>query len=66
MLIGIHGTIFVFTRIGAKVSFIDVFNAMARSFNVVTDPLMGWISDKTKTKHAPLNSEFKSGESTSP
>ena len=46
MLIGIHGTLF-FNRIGAQVAFIAFFTALARSFDVVTDPMMGWISDST-------------------
>lgn len=49
MLIGIHGTIF-FTKLGADVAFIAFFTALARSFDVLTDPLMGYISDKTRTK----------------
>ena len=47
MLIGIHGTIF-YTAIGANVAFIAFFIAIARSFDVITDPLMGWVSDNTK------------------
>lgn len=49
MLIGIHGTIF-YTKIGADVAFIAFFTALARSFDVVTDPVMGYVSDKTRTK----------------
>lgn len=49
MLIGIHGTIF-YTKIGADVAFIAFFTALARSFDVVTDPVMGYVSDKTRTR----------------
>eukprot|EP00638_Chattonella_subsalsa_P015638 CAMPEP_0117848666 /NCGR_PEP_ID=MMETSP0949-20121206/20578_1 /TAXON_ID=44440 /ORGANISM="Chattonella subsalsa, Strain CCMP2191" /LENGTH=254 /DNA_ID=CAMNT_0005695613 /DNA_START=68 /DNA_END=829 /DNA_ORIENTATION=- len=49
MLISIHGTIF-FTKIGAKVAFLAFFTALARSFDVVTDPLMGYFSDGCKLK----------------
>lgn len=49
MLISIHGTIF-FTKIGAQVAFIAFFTALARSFDVITDPVMGYISDVTRTK----------------
>ena len=50
MLIGIHGTLF-YTKVGADVAFIAFFTALARSFDVVTDPVMGYFSDKTRTKH---------------
>jgi len=49
MLIGIHGTLF-YTKIGANVAFIAFFTALARSFDVVTDPVMGYFSDKTRTR----------------
>eukprot|EP00753_Platysulcus_tardus_P001748 PLAT1150.1.p2 GENE.PLAT1150.1~~PLAT1150.1.p2 ORF type:complete len:828 (-),score=437.37 PLAT1150.1:66-2549(-) len=50
MLIGIHGTVFYTSIMGANVSFIAFFTALARSFDVLTDPLMGWFSDRTRTK----------------
>ena len=50
MLIAIHGTVF-FTSIGARLSFISFFTALARSFDVITDPVMGYVSDNTRTRH---------------
>ena len=50
LLITVHGTIF-FMSIGARVAFIGFFTALARSFDVITDPLMAYISDNTKTRH---------------
>lgn len=50
MLIGIHGTLF-YTQIGANVALIAFFTALARSFDVITDPVMGYMSDKTRTKY---------------
>jgi Na+/melibiose symporter-like transporter len=47
MLISIHGTLF-FTKLGAKVAFLGFFTAIARTFDVITDPLMGYISDNSK------------------
>ena len=60
MLISIHGTIF-FTKIGAEVAFIAFFTALARSFDVITDPLMGYISDTTKSKHGRRRPFMMSG-----
>eukprot|EP01006_Ploeotia_vitrea_P018099 TRINITY_DN49364_c0_g1_i1.p1 TRINITY_DN49364_c0_g1~~TRINITY_DN49364_c0_g1_i1.p1 ORF type:complete len:763 (+),score=426.35 TRINITY_DN49364_c0_g1_i1:37-2325(+) len=49
MLIGIHGIVF-YESIGASLTFIAFFTALARSFDVITDPLMGWVSDSTRTR----------------
>eukprot|EP01060_Flectonema_neradi_P025601 TRINITY_DN343_c0_g3_i1.p1 TRINITY_DN343_c0_g3~~TRINITY_DN343_c0_g3_i1.p1 ORF type:complete len:933 (+),score=111.48 TRINITY_DN343_c0_g3_i1:117-2915(+) len=46
MLIGIHGAVF-YIGIGAHLEFYAFFIAVARSFDVVTDPIMGWASDVT-------------------
>eukprot|EP00755_Sulcionema_specki_P021180 Sspe_Gene.73698::Locus_44714_Transcript_1_1_Confidence_1.000_Length_3688::g.73698::m.73698 len=46
MLIGIHGSVF-YIGIGAHLAFYALFVAIARSFDVFTDPIMGWISDVT-------------------
>ena len=46
MLIGIHGAVF-YIGIGAHLAFYAFFIAVARSFDVVTDPIMGWASDVT-------------------
>eukprot|EP01064_Diplonema_japonicum_P014020 TRINITY_DN2153_c0_g3_i2.p1 TRINITY_DN2153_c0_g3~~TRINITY_DN2153_c0_g3_i2.p1 ORF type:complete len:942 (+),score=226.61 TRINITY_DN2153_c0_g3_i2:4526-7351(+) len=46
MLIGIHGSVF-YIGIGAHLAFYAFFIAVARSFDVVTDPIMGWASDVT-------------------
>lgn len=47
LLIGIHGTLF-YNKAGADVAFIAFFTAFARSFDVITDPMMGWWSDKAR------------------
>jgi glycoside/pentoside/hexuronide:cation symporter, GPH family len=49
MLITIHGNVF-YEEIGASLTFLAFFTALARSFDVITDPLMGWISDSTRTR----------------
>lgn len=32
---------------GANLSILSFFTAMARSFDVITDPIMAWVSDQT-------------------
>jgi len=36
--------------LGAKLAYLAFFTAFARSFDVLTDPLMSWWSDSTRTK----------------
>ena len=36
--------------LGTSLAFLSFFTALARSFDVITDPLMGWISDSTKSQ----------------
>lgn len=36
--------------LGTSLAFLSFFTALARSFDVITDPLMGWISDSTESK----------------
>ncbi len=36
--------------VGAPLGFIALAIAFARSFDAITDPMMGWISDRTKTR----------------
>jgi len=50
MLISVHATLF-YEYLGAKLSYLAFFTAFARSFDVLTDPLMSWWSDSTRTKH---------------
>jgi GPH family glycoside/pentoside/hexuronide:cation symporter len=38
---------YFYESIGAKLTYIAAYVAIARSFDVVTDPLMGWLSDNT-------------------
>lgn len=49
MLITIHAIVF-YETIGASLTFIAFFTALARSFDVITDPLLGWLSDSTRTR----------------
>ena len=37
--------------VGANLAFLSFFTALARSFDVITDPLMGWLSDRTRSRH---------------
>ncbi len=50
MLITVHATLY-YEYLGAKLSFLAFFTAFARSFDVLTDPLMSWWSDSTRTPH---------------
>ncbi len=47
--IGIHLTIFYSDIILVPLGFIALVKAVARAMDAVTDPLMGWISDRTKS-----------------
>lgn len=38
----------IIVAVGASLSFLSFFTALARSFDVITDPVMGWISDRFK------------------
>ncbi|KAJ9450701.1 putative xylose-proton symporter [Diplonema papillatum] len=46
MLVGVHGAFF-YVGIGAHLPFYAFFTAVARSFDVVSDPVMGWATDAT-------------------
>ena len=49
LLINVHGATF-YNLLGMETSFIAFFTAVARSVDVVTDPVMGYISDNTRTR----------------
>lgn len=36
--------------LGAPLTFLTFFTAASRSLDVLTDPLMGWLSDRTRTR----------------
>lgn len=48
-LVAVYITDF-YVSLGANLGFISFFTALARSFDVITDPLMGWITDNTRSK----------------
>lgn len=50
MLISVHATLF-YEYLGAQLSYLAFFTAFARSFDVLTDPLMSWWSDSTRTQY---------------
>ena len=47
LVISIYGTT-LYESCGASLSYVSFFQSLARSFDVMTDPLMGWISDNTR------------------
>ncbi len=47
--IGIHLTIFYSDTILVPLGFIALVKALARALDAITDPMMGWISDRTKS-----------------
>lgn len=47
--IGIHLTIFYSDTVLVPLGFIALVKAIARALDAVTDPIMGWISDRTKS-----------------
>lgn len=46
-LISVYANDF-YVAVGASLSFLSFFTALARSFDVITDPVMGWFSDRFK------------------
>jgi hypothetical protein len=44
----VHGTLF-YENVGATLAFIAFFTAMARSFDVMTDPLMAWVRGRCES-----------------
>ncbi|MCZ6887086.1 MAG: MFS transporter [Gammaproteobacteria bacterium] len=48
--IGIHLTIFYSDTILVPLGFIALVKALARALDAITDPLMGWMSDRTKSR----------------
>jgi hypothetical protein len=49
MTLQVHGAIY-YEYLGAPLAYIAFFTAFSRSFDVVSDPLMSWLSDSTRTK----------------
>ena len=47
--IGIHLTIFYSDNILVPLGFIALVKALARALDAITDPMMGWISDRTRS-----------------
>jgi Na+/melibiose symporter-like transporter len=41
---------YYYESIGAKLTYIAAYVAIARSFDVITDPAMGWLTDNTHSK----------------
>ncbi|MCB1691435.1 MAG: MFS transporter [Pseudomonadales bacterium] len=48
--IGIHLTIFYSDTILVPLGFIALIKALARALDAITDPMMGWVSDRTRTR----------------
>ena len=48
--IAVHMTKFYSDTVGVALGFIALAQALARVFDAITDPLMGWISDRTNTR----------------
>ncbi len=48
--IGIHMTKFYSDNVGVALGYIALGQAFARAFDAISDPLMGWMSDRTRTR----------------
>ena len=46
----IHLTIFYSDEVLVPLGFIALVKAMARAFDALTDPLMGWVTDRTRSR----------------
>jgi len=49
MLMNVHALAF-YNEYGANLSILSFLIALARSFDVLTDPLMGWLTDSTRSR----------------
>ncbi|CAD7697159.1 unnamed protein product [Ostreobium quekettii] len=59
-LISVYANDF-YSLLGVGLSFLSFFTALARSFDVLTDPLMGWFSDRTRTTYGRRRPFMASG-----
>lgn len=50
LLLAVYGTQF-YEKLGADLAYISFFIALARSFDVVSDPLMSYMTDSFRSKH---------------
>ena len=50
MLLAIHATL-LYEFLGAPLSFIAFFTAFARSIDVLSDPIMSWVTDSARTPY---------------
>ena len=48
--VGIHMNFFYSDMVGMSLGFIALAIAVARSFDAITDPIMGWLTDRTRTR----------------
>jgi GPH family glycoside/pentoside/hexuronide:cation symporter len=48
--IAVHLSIFYSDTILVPLGFIAVVKAVARAFDAITDPIMGWVTDRTRTR----------------
>jgi len=48
MLLAVHATL-LYEYLGAPLSYLAFFTALARSIDVFTDPIMSWVSDSTRS-----------------
>lgn len=48
--IGIHLTIFYSDTVLVPLGFIAIVKALARALDAITDPMMGWVSDRTRSR----------------
>jgi GPH family glycoside/pentoside/hexuronide:cation symporter len=48
--IAVHMTKFYSDTVGVALGFIALAQALARAFDAITDPLMGWVSDHTRSR----------------
>ena len=48
--IAVHMTKFYSDTVGVALGFMALAQALARAFDAITDPLMGWLSDRTRSR----------------
>jgi len=49
VIIQVYGQLY-YMQLGAKLRFMTFYTAIGRALDVITDPAMGWITDRTRTR----------------
>ena len=65
VFLSVYGIQF-YEKIGAQLGYVAFFQALARGFDVITDPTMSWITDKHRSNDGRRRPFIKTGAASSP